>query len=105
MAQAEQLAGIPELLLLGGIDAFEYSGDGFVVAGCGPDSHVEKGETRGAESLVMHVAPRTTPPGVAIEWPDVRGCLPSIESALGAPVYRDERIVVYPLKPERRSVR
>jgi len=33
-----------------------------------------------------------------VPWPDVAGCLPGIERALGAPVYRDDAIVVFALK-------
>jgi hypothetical protein len=62
-----------------------------------------RGETRGADYLVMHLDPRTTPPDAVVEWPDVTACLPAIEAKFGAPVYRDARIVVYPLKPERRA--
>jgi hypothetical protein len=64
-----------------------------------------RGETGGADYLVMHLASWTTPAGVSIEWPDVSGCLPAIERVLGPAIYRDGRIVVYPLKPERRSSR
>jgi hypothetical protein len=64
-----------------------------------------RGDTGGADYLVMHLKPWTTPPDVKIDWPDVAGCLPAIEDKLGPPVYRDARIVVYPLKPERRTAR
>ena len=64
-------------------------------------SGVLAGESYGADYLVMHLAPWTTPPGQEIEWPDVAACLPAIEAKLGAPVYRDAQIVVFALEPRR----
>jgi hypothetical protein len=57
-----------------------------------------RGETYGADYLVIHansrdVAARPPPP-----WPDLRGCMPAIEAKLGAPVYRDDRITVFALR-------
>jgi hypothetical protein len=64
--------------------------------------HVERivrGEATRADFLVMHRKPWTTPPGQQIlpPWPDVTDCLGTIERALGAPVYRDDSIVVFAL--------
>jgi hypothetical protein len=64
-------------------------------------SNVLAGKTYGADYLVMHLAPRTTPPEEKIEWPDVRACLPLVEETLGAPIYRDREIVVFDLKAPR----
>jgi hypothetical protein len=60
-------------------------------------SAVLRGENYGADFLVMHLTPWSTPPGADVPWPDVAKCLPMIEAALGAPFYRDERIVVFAL--------
>lgn len=60
-------------------------------------SAVLRGEDYGADFLVMHLTPWSTPPGADVPWPDVAKCLPMIEAALGAPFYRDDRIVVYAL--------
>ena len=60
-------------------------------------SAVLRGEDYGADFLVMHLTPWSTPPGADVPWPDVAKCLPMIEAALGAPFYRDERIVVFAL--------
>ena len=60
-------------------------------------SAILRGEDYGADFLVMHLAPWSTPPGENVPWPDVAQCLPLIEAALGAPFYRDERIVVFAL--------
>ncbi|HEY3564896.1 MAG TPA: hypothetical protein VGL96_07815 [Casimicrobiaceae bacterium] len=56
-----------------------------------------QGESFGARYLVMHRSAWKTPPDASVEWPDVDACLPRIEARLGAPVYRDERIVVFDL--------
>ena len=61
-------------------------------------SNVLAGKSYGAEYLVMHLAPWTTPPGAEVEWPDVAACLPAIEARLGPPVYRDAQIVVFDLE-------
>jgi hypothetical protein len=60
-------------------------------------SAVLRGVDYGADFLVMHLAPWSTPPDADVPWPDVAKCLPTIEAALGAPFYRDERIVVFAL--------
>ena len=60
-------------------------------------SAILRGKDYGADFLVMHLAPWSTPPGEDVPWPDVAQCLPLIEAALGAPFYRDERIAVYAL--------
>jgi hypothetical protein len=73
-------------------------------------SAVLRGEWQGADYLVVHPKPDhvATDPGAA--WPDVSRCLPAIEAALGAPIYRDGAIVVFalphvsPLGNTRRTV-
>jgi len=60
-------------------------------------SAVLRGVDYGADFLVMHLTPWSTPPGADVPWPDVAKCLPMIEAALGAPFYRDERVVVFAL--------
>ncbi|HET9751295.1 MAG TPA: hypothetical protein VFS06_18530 [Casimicrobiaceae bacterium] len=66
-------------------------------------ARVLQGETFGARYLVMHRSAWKTPPDASIEWPDVDACLPRIEARLGAPVYRDDRIVVFDLAPGVRA--
>ena len=64
-------------------------------------AHVEallRGQARGADFLVVHLRPWSTPPGQDVPWPDLAQCLPDIESALGAPIYRDDEIVAFALK-------
>jgi len=62
-------------------------------------SAVLRGETGGADFLVVHTKARNmaTDPGPL--WPDVGPCLPAVEAKLGAPLYRDEQIVVFALSP------
>ena len=60
-----------------------------------------RGERHGADYLVMHVKP-WTPPDAQVPWPDVARCLPAIEAALGPPVFRDDRIVVFDLRRNER---
>jgi len=57
-----------------------------------------RGNTYGADYLVMHVRPWRMENDIKLDWPDVAACLPSIESALGPPVYRDDQMVVFDLK-------
>lgn len=50
-----------------------------------------RGDVGDADYLVVHRHPPREP------WPDLRGCLPSIEAKFGAPVYRDDAITVFSL--------
>ena len=68
-----------------------------------------RGERVAADYLVVHLQPANVaaePPA----WPDMAACLPAIEAALGAPVWRDERMRVFalpklsPLGNTRRAV-
>jgi hypothetical protein len=64
-------------------------------------AHIEallRGDTRGADFLVVHLRPWSTPPGQDVPWPDLAQCLPDIDLALGAPVYRDQEIVAFSLR-------
>ena len=45
-----------------------------------------RGETRGADYLVVHPQPWKTPPDAEVEWPDMARCLPLIEARFGPPV-------------------
>ena len=64
-------------------------------------SEILRGRTYGADYLVMHVRPWTIPPDAPVEWPDVASCLPAVEAKLGAPVFRDDAIVVFDLRRRR----
>jgi len=60
-------------------------------------SAVLRGETGGADYLVVHIKPRNVATGPGSAWPDVTGCLPMIEARFGAPTYRDDQMRVYAL--------
>lgn len=57
-----------------------------------------RGNTYGADYLVMHMRPWRMGNDIKLDWPDVAACLPAIESALGPPVYTDDQIAVFDLK-------
>ena len=56
-----------------------------------------RGETYGADYLVVHRKIWSSPPGQTREFPDMDACLPKIEAVLGAPGYRDDQVVVFDL--------
>ncbi len=62
---------------------------------------VLRGETHGADYLVIHTTARDVAADPPPPWPDLRGCMRSIEAALGSPAYRDDRISVFALKNKR----
>jgi hypothetical protein len=57
-----------------------------------------RGETFGADYLVVHLRPWKTPPDAEVEWPDMRACLPRITERLGAPMIANDDLVVYRLR-------
>ena len=57
-----------------------------------------RGETYGADYLVVHLRSWPDPAHPPSQWPDIAAtCLPRIEQHFGAPVYRDEDIEVFAL--------
>ncbi|HEY1326794.1 MAG TPA: hypothetical protein VGI14_07630 [Casimicrobiaceae bacterium] len=60
-------------------------------------SAILRGETFGADYLVVHLKPWKTPPDAEVEWPDMRACLPRITARLGPPLRQDDDLVVYRL--------
>jgi hypothetical protein len=61
-------------------------------------SAILRGETYGADFLVVHRKPWRITPEYDFPWPDMDRCLPRIEAKLGAPVYRDDEIVAFALR-------
>ena len=57
-----------------------------------------RGETFGADYLIVHANSRDVAARPAPPWPDLRSCMPAIEAKLGAPVFRDDRIAVFALR-------
>jgi hypothetical protein len=62
-----------------------------------------RGETRGADYLVLHPRPWKTPPDAVVEWPEIARCVAAAEAAFGEPVHRDADTIVFALRPERRA--
>lgn len=60
-------------------------------------SAILRGETYGADYLVIHPHPMTIPRDLEKEWYDLSACLPQIEQQLGPAAYRDDEIIVYSL--------
>jgi hypothetical protein len=58
-------------------------------------SQMLRGETRGADLLVVHLAPWKTPPDAEVEWPDMRACLPVLQAKFGAPLRQGDDLVVF----------
>jgi len=56
-----------------------------------------RGDTAGADYLVVHRRAWPKPARPPPQWPDVNVCLPAIEQRFGAPVYRDDDIDVFAL--------
>jgi len=57
-----------------------------------------RGDSAGADYLVVHLRPWPEAEGPPSGWPDIATCLPLIEQRLGAPVYRDADIEAFALK-------
>jgi len=55
-----------------------------------------RGETRGADYLVVHLRPWKTPPDAEVEWPDMARCLPLIEARFGPPVDTRDDLMLIP---------
>ena len=62
-------------------------------------SSVLRGETEGAQFLVVHMKPHNVAADPGAAWPDVTACMPLIEARFGPAAYRDEQIVVFALPP------
>ena len=61
-------------------------------------SQLLRGDTAGADYLVVHLRPWPKPAKPPPQWPDMAStCLPQIEQHFGAPVYRDADIEVFAL--------
>ena len=61
-------------------------------------SQLLRGDTAGADYLVVHMRSWPKPAKPPPQWPDMAAtCLPQIEQRFGTPVYRDEDIEVFAL--------
>ncbi len=86
-------------------DEYPYSATGDRFARMGRLADILEGATWGADYLVMRLHPWTLPPGKdfpwPVAWPDMPACVARVEQRLGAPAYRDDRIVVFDLRATR----
>lgn len=63
-----------------------------------------RGETKGADLLVVHRRPWPVRDPEEFEWPDLQRCVPAIRAALGAPVHEDEDVLVFALSEKARRL-
>lgn len=86
-------------------DEYPYTATGTRFARIGKLADILDGATWGADYLVLRMRPWTLPPGKdfpwPVAWPDMAACEAKVEARLGAPVYRDDEITVFALKPMR----
>jgi hypothetical protein len=61
-----------------------------------------RGQTAGADYLVVHFHPWPDPKQPPSGWPDLSACLAQIEQHFGVAVYRDDEIEVFALPPAAR---
>jgi len=86
-------------------DEYPYTATGTRFTRMGKLADILDGATWGADYLVLRMHPWTLPPGKdfpwPVAWPDMAACAARVEARLGAPVYRDEGVVVFALKAAR----
>jgi hypothetical protein len=63
-----------------------------------------RGQTAGADYLVVHFRPWPDPRQPPSGWPDLSVCLSKIEQHFGAVAYRDDEIEVFALSPATHAV-
>ena len=92
---------------IGDWDEYPYTATGDRFARMGRLADILGGATWGADYLVMRLQPWTLPPGKdfpwPVAWPDMPACVARVEEHLGAPVYRDDAIVVFALAAKRNA--
>ncbi len=86
---------------VGDWDEYPYTAPGARFQRIGKLADILDGATWGADYLVMHLHPWTLPPGKdfpwPVAWPDMPACVAKVTAKLGAPVYRDDQLVVFAL--------
>lgn len=78
-------------------DEYSYKATGLKFRRIVPLGDLLDGATYGAQYLILRLHPWTLPPGTERPWPDMAACVAKVETMLGAPVYRDDQIVVFGL--------
>ncbi len=86
---------------VGDFDEYPYTATGTRFRRFGKLGDILEGATWGADYLVMRLHPWTIPQGKAfpwpVAWPDMRACVARVAARLGAPLFRDDQIVVFAL--------
>ncbi|MBA8884805.1 hypothetical protein [Dokdonella fugitiva] len=89
-----------------GWDEYPYTATGDRFTRVARLAELLDGATWGGDYLVLRLTPWTLPPGARfpwpVAWPDMPACIAKVEGILGAPVFRDETIVVFDLHGTRR---
>ena len=87
---------------VGAWDEYPYTASGTRFKRMGRLEDILKGANWGADYLVLRMHPWTLPAGKAFPWPapwpDMAACAVKVEAKLGAPIYRDESVVVFALR-------
>ena len=68
-----------------------------------PVSKLLAGATWDADYLIIRDKAQISAAARVPEWPDMAACLPTFEQKFGAPVFRDDEIVVFALRDEARA--
>lgn len=86
---------------VGDWDEYPYTADGARFERVGKLADILAGATWGADYLVMRLHPWTLPQGKdfpwPVAWPDMPACIATVSAKLGAPMYRDDQVVVFAL--------
>ncbi len=92
---------------VGDWDEYPYTATGAHFRRIGKLADILDGATWGADYLVMHLQPWTLPPGKdfpwPVAWPDMPACVAKVSAKLGAPMYRDDQLVVFALSAKSGS--
>ncbi len=92
---------------IGDWDEYPYSATGTRFQRIGKLADILDGATWGADYLVMRLHPWTLPPGKdfpwPVAWPDMPACVAKVSAKLGAPIYRDDQLVVFALATKSAS--
>lgn len=88
-----------------GWDEYPYTASGDRFTRVARLADLLDGASWGGDYLVLRLKPWTLPPGAQfpwpVAWPDMPACIAKVEARLGAPVFRDETIVVFDLHATR----
>lgn len=88
-------------------DEYPYTAAGARFDRIGKLVDILDGATWGADYLVMRLHPWTLPAGKdfpwPVAWPDMPACVAKVTAKIGAPIYRDDQLVVFGLSAKSGS--